>query len=221
MNTTTQADSPVIAIDGPAAAGKGAVARLLAETLQFHYLDSGKIYRAVALAATAQNISPNDKTAIRELAEELAKTATADMLTQEGINHPKIGEAASQLASLADVRELLLPMQQRMRRAPGLVADGRDMGAVVFPDAILKVFLTANIDIRAERRQKQLAEMQINATIKTVLADLQQRDQRDSARSVSPLVALPDSITVDSSCMSVVHIVNNLAEQFADRQARR
>ena len=201
---------PVIAIDGPAAAGKGTVARQLAATLDFHYLDSGKIYRAVAAEALARKLNPDDETAMATLAAEIAVNAppTADM------THPEISAAASRVARLSAVRMLLLPAQRRMRRLPGLVADGRDMGTVVFPDAVLKVFLTAEPSVRAERRRQELEKKGIRVKISAVLADMQQRDKQDEARPDSPLVAAADAIVVDSTRRDVRSIVRTLVKQF-------
>ncbi len=204
---------PVIAIDGPAAAGKGAVARALAETLKFHYLDSGKIYRAAAAEALARKISPDDEDAVRRIAENLSPD---NIFSRPGLDLPETGAAASRLARLEAVREIFLPLQRGFRRFPGLVADGRDMGSAVFPDAALKVFLTADIGIRAERRRKQLQERGIHATIASVLADLQQRDKQDSTRAGSPLAVLPESLVMDSSRREIGCIAAELARRFAD-----
>ena len=206
---------PVITIDGPAASGKGTVAALLARRLQFHYLDSGKIYRTVAAAALVQNLSPESADEMYVLATQLAQTA-GDDFDHADISRPEISAAASQLAAIPSVRAALLPLQRRRRQWPGLVADGRDMGAVVFVDAILKIFLTADLEIRARRRQKQLENKQINVKIACVLSDLYQRDERDSVREGSPLAILPDSIVVDSSQMSVCQIVDDLQVRVAD-----
>lgn len=203
--------APVIAIDGPAAAGKGTLAQQLAADLNFHYLDSGKIYRAVALQALARNLPPDDPQAMQKLAQAL----TGGELAATGHEHPKVGEAASQLAQHMPVREALLPLQRDMRRLPGLVADGRDMATVVFPDAVLKVFLTADAEVRAARRQRQLAEKGINATISAVLAELSRRDERDSVRIGLPPVA--ETVIVDSTRHSAHHLASELAALFRRR----
>ncbi|MGI9298047.1 MAG: (d)CMP kinase [Gammaproteobacteria bacterium] len=203
--------APVIAIDGPAAAGKGTVARLLAEMLHFHYLDSGKIYRAAAVAALARGLSPDDETAMGELAARLA----ADGISSDaGTERPEAGAAASRLARIPAVRAALLPLQRRMRRPPGLVADGRDMGTVVFADAELKIFLTADLQIRAERRRRQLRQKGIRATMASVLDDLRQRDRQDRVRAGSPLVAAADARAADSSRRPAEEIARELAAQF-------
>lgn len=204
--------APVVAIDGPAASGKGTVARLLAEILHFHYLDSGKIYRAAAVEALARGLSPDDESAMGEVAARLA----ADGISEDAeTDRPEAGAAASRLAKLPAVRAALLPLQRQMRRPPGLVADGRDMGTVVFADAELKVFLSADIKIRAERRRRQLQEKGIHATIASVLTDLQQRDRQDRARAGSPLVAAADALAVDSSRRPAEEIALELAAKFA------
>ena len=148
--------------------------------------------------------------------QKLAQELTASELAAPGHQRPEVGEAASKLAQLEPVRAALLPMQRRMRQPPGLVADGRDMAAVVFPDAILKVFLTADIEVRAARRQKQLAEKGIHVTMPGVLADLRRRDKRDSARIGLP--AATDSVIVDSTRRSARYLVGELAELFRRRQ---
>ena len=212
------AATPVVAIDGPAAAGKGTVARRLAEMLGFHYLDSGKIYRAVAVEAIARELSPDDEAAMGALAAQLAAEG---VLSRAGTERPEAGAAASRLAKIAAVRAALLPLQRRMRRPPGLVADGRDMGTVVFADAVLKVFLTAKLRVRAERRCEQLRQRGIYAKMSSVLTDLQQRDRQDRARAGSPLTAAADARVVDASLRSAESIARELAEQFAAARGNR
>lgn len=204
---------PVVTIDGPAAAGKGTVARMLAEILQFHYLDSGKLYRAVAVETLSRGLRPDDENSVGALAAEMA--AEKGELSRAGADLPEAGAAASILARIPAVRRALLPLQRRMRRPPGLVADGRDMGTVVFADAELKVFLTADLEIRAARRLQQLQKKGICATISSVLADLQQRDEQDRARAGSPLAAAADAVVADSSRRSAEVVAGELAERFA------
>ena len=203
---------PVIAIDGPAAAGKGTVARQLADILGFHYLDSGMLYRAAAVEALARGIAPDDEARMGALAAELA---AEESLSREGAARPEVGAAASILARIPAVRAALLPLQRRMRRFPGLVADGRDMGTVVFADAELKVFLTADLEIRARRRLAQLHEKGFCATIDSVLEDLRQRDRQDRARAGSPLTAAADAVNADSSRQSAAKVARDLAFKFA------
>ena len=211
---------PVIAIDGPAGAGKGTVARLLAERLGFHYLDSGKIYRAAAWAALSAGRPPDDENIAAAMARQLAEDSNAEKLLQaEELSHPEVGEAASRLAKMAGARRALLPLQRRMRRVPGLVADGRDMGSVVFPDAILKVFLTCELRIRARRRLLQLQEKGMHATMRAVLGDLSRRDLRDRSRAQSPLAAAAaaDAVAADSSRKSAAQTVAELAALYTAR----
>lgn len=208
--------APVIAIDGPAASGKGTVARQLAALLKFHYLDSGRIYRAVGVEATARGLSPDDETAMGALATQLTAD---DIFAAVGTELPAAGAAASRLAKIPAVRAALLPLQQQMRRLPGLVADGRDMGTVVFADADLKIFLTAELPIRAARRQQQLQQKGIRATIASVLIDLQQRDRQDRARAGSPLIAAADAREIDSSQRPAEIIARELAAQFVTQFA--
>ena len=209
---------PVIAIDGPAGAGKGTVARLLAERLGFHYLDSGKIYRAAAWAALSAGRPPDDENTAAAMARQLAEDSNAEKLLQaEELSRPEVGEAASRLAKMAGARRALLPLQRRMRRVPGLVADGRDMGSVVFPDAILKVFLTCELRIRARRRLLQLQEKGMHATMRAVLGDLSRRDLRDRSRAQSPLAAAADAVAADSSRKSAAQTVAELAALYTAR----
>jgi len=179
---------PVISIDGPAAAGKGTVARQTAAALNFHYLDSGKIYRAVAWA-------------LLQRGEDAASEAA-------------LLETASQLSANAAVRRRLLDVQQGMRRPPGLVADGRDMGSVVFPDAVVKIFLTASAETRAKRRFAELSERGINATIKGVGADIKKRDWHDETRANSSLKPPFGSIYIDSTRMSPDDVVRQILGRF-------
>lgn len=203
--------APVVAIDGPAAAGKGTVAKMLAEALGFYYLDSGLLYRTVAAEALARELPPDDGEKMGILARELAQE---EKPSPHDTSRPEVAAAASCVAALPTVRAALLPVQRGRRRMPGLVADGRDMGSVVFPDAILKIFLTAEPGERARRRQKQLEEKGIHATIADVLADLRRRDERDSAREGAPMKAHPDCIVVDSSGQTARQIVELLVARL-------
>ena len=202
------ADVPVIAIDGPSASGKGTVAELVAKSLRFHYLDSGALYRLVALAAIRRGMDWTDEAAIARLAARL------DARFQDGIiyldNHDVTddirsevsGQGASRVAAIPAVRTALLERQRAYRQWPGLVADGRDMGNVVFPASKLKVFLTAGVEIRAERRYKQLKQKGITANINALLEDLRERDERDSSRSVAPLKQSSDAHFLDTSALT-------------------
>jgi cytidylate kinase len=196
---------PVIAIDGPSASGKGTVAQALARALGFHYLDSGALYRLVALAAINRGADLGDEAALTSLAAGLdARFAGGEILLEgqratEAIRTEACGVASSRVAAVPGVRAALLDRQRAFREPPGLVADGRDMGSVVFPDARLKVFLTASPETRAERRYKQLKDKGIAANIATLLLDLAERDARDAARAVAPLRPAPDARILDTT----------------------
>ena len=203
--------SPVLTIDGPSGSGKGTVAKLLAQALRWHYLDSGAIYRVLAYAA--RDIDLTDEVALAAIAKQLDLTflLTDNHLTvnlagkdiTQRIRSELIGSAASKIASLPLVRAALLDRQRAFRQSPGLVADGRDMGTVVFPSADYKVFLTASVKIRAERRYKQLKENGIESNLSNIIADISKRDARDSQRRVAPLLAADNALALDSSNMGV------------------
>lgn len=196
---------PVIAIDGPSASGKGTVAERVAEKLGFHYLDSGVLYRIVAFAAYKNNIAWNQSDALGELAKKLHIQFTqgdiyldGDRIT-EAVRSEEISRGASEVAVHPPVRDALLSLQRSFRQAPGLVGDGRDMGSVIFTDALLKIFLTANVEIRAERRYRQLINKGLTADYEQILADLQNRDLRDSKRSTAPLIQTADALLLDTT----------------------
>jgi cytidylate kinase len=202
------ASVPVIAIDGPSASGKGTVAQEVARELGFHYLDSGALYRLVALAALRQGVSVGEEAKLAELAARMPARFEngeawlgAERVT-DAIRSEECSTAASRVASVPAVRHALLERQRRFRQPPGLVAEGRDMGSVVFPDAVLKVFLTASAESRAARRYKQLKEKGIAATLPGLLQDLRERDARDASRSVAPLKQGPDARPLDTTAMS-------------------
>ena len=210
---------PVIAIDGPSASGKGTVAQLVAQQLGFHYLDSGALYRIVALAARRMDIGWQAAELLGELASKLTIQfkngdiyLNNDLITEQ-IRTEEMSRGASEVAVHTAVRAALLNLQHNFRQAPGLVADGRDMASVVFPDAALKIFLTASTEIRAERRYKQLIANQLKnkglaADYAQILADLQQRDLRDSARSASPLIQTPDALLLDTNQRNILQAVD-------------
>ena len=201
--------TPVIAIDGPTASGKGTVAAGVAAALDFHYLDSGALYRVVGLAALRAGVAVTDADAVAALAKRIAPAFVEGKIIQAGeditmdIRSEAVSRAASQCAVFPGVRQALLERQRAFRRPPGLVADGRDMGTVVFPDASPKVYLTASVEERAARRHKQLIEKGIPATIDGLLRDLKERDARDSGRADAPLAVAPDALVIDTTGMSI------------------
>ena len=207
---------PVIAVDGPSASGKGTVAARVAESLGFHYLDSGALYRLVAVAAGRAGVSLADEPGLARLALSINISFKNNELW---LNHENVSEVArgeetsavaSRVAAFPGVREALLQRQRAFRQAPGLVADGRDMGSVVFPDATLKVFLTADRAVRAERRHKQLIEKGMRVKIASVVEELQRRDERDSSRPVAPLRHYPDAQLLDTTHLSVNEAVQTI-----------
>lgn len=204
---------PVIAIDGPSASGKGTVAKRVAQALGFHYLESGALYRLVALASLRSGIAADDATALARLADSLEVRFAGDGVYLDGENvsqalyDERCGERASQVAPHAAVRGALLARQRAFRRPPGLVADGRDMGTVVFPDAALKVFLTASAEERARRRYNQLKQKGIHANLRALSRDLAARDARDTARAVAPLTRAADARALDCSSLAVDAVV--------------
>ncbi|MEO5691555.1 MAG: (d)CMP kinase [Usitatibacter sp.] len=214
---------PVIAIDGPSASGKGTVAARVAAALGFHYLDSGALYRLVALAATRSGTALDDEPALARLAQTMPVAFHQGGVTLGGedveaaLRGEEIGTAASRVAAYPGVRAALLTRQRGFRRAPGLVADGRDMGAIVFPQAPLKVFLTAGVETRAQRRHKQLMEKGMYAKIEDVIEELRRRDERDSTRPVAPLKHYPDAIFLDTDGISVEQAVAEILKWWRER----
>lgn len=202
------ADVPVIAIDGPSASGKGTVAELVAKSLGFHYLDSGALYRLVALATVRGGLDWTEELAIAGLAARLDARFENGVIflynqdVTDDVRSEASGLGASRVAAIPAVRSALLERQRAYRKWPGLVADGRDMGSVVFPASRLKVFLTAGVEIRAERRYKQLKQKGIAANINALLKDLRDRDERDSSRSVAPLKQSSDAHFLDTSTLT-------------------
>ena len=215
---------PVICIDGPTASGKGTLAAALAARLGWHYLDSGALYRATALAARQAGVALDDEAALARLAAALPLRFEAGCVwldgrdVSEALRSEQTGMDASALAPLPAVRAALLHLQRGMARLPGLVADGRDMGTVVFADAPLKVFLTASAETRAERRYKQLAAKGISANIARLRDDLQARDARDASRAAAPLKAAQDALALDNSCLSIEQSVQQVLDWWQDRQ---
>ncbi len=226
MTTLKTAVVPVIAIDGPSASGKGTIAQRVAEALGFHYLDSGALYRLVALAGSRAGVDLDDEQRLAALAAALdVRFAGGEIIFSEqrvtdDIRSEACGMGASRVGALPGVRRALLARQQAFRQAPGLVAEGRDMGTVVFPDAMLKVFLTASAEVRAERRYKQLKEKGIDANMRTLLRELHERDQRDSARSAAPLQMAVDARELDSTGLRIDEIVRQVLDWYRQSAAR-
>ena len=206
--------APVIAIDGPSASGKGTIASRVAGILGLHYLESGALYRLVALIALREGLE--EEGAIARAAEGMDVSFSGEEIFLEDqevslqVRHEHVSRRASEVAPMPKVREALLKRQRAFRRPPGLVADGRDMATVVFPDADLKIFLTARPEIRAERRYKQLIDKGIAANLASLSRDLEERDARDRNRSVAPLVPAPDSQVLDSSALSIDEVVDRI-----------
>ena len=210
---------PVLTIDGPSGAGKGTVSRLVAKKLGWNYLDSGSIYRSLAIALQKTSVDLANVSEIVKVAqvmtlefecgdELIVKLNGEDITKQLGFEN--IGNIASQIAALPAVRQALLQKQQDFRQAPGLVADGRDMGTVVFPDAENKVFLTASAEKRANRRYKQLIEKEIDAILVNIKKEIEERDRRDMEREVAPLAMASDALYIDSSDMSIDAVVEEV-----------
>ncbi|MCG8536974.1 MAG: (d)CMP kinase [Pseudomonadales bacterium] len=216
------AKSPVITLDGPGGSGKGTIAQKVAQKLGWHLLDSGALYRLVALAANNHGVALDNEESVRILAENMdvqflvdnpeepiriileGENVTDDIRTEEA------GRGASKVAVLPGVRQGLLQRQHDFREAPGLVADGRDMGTVVFPDAELKIYLTASVEERAERRLKQLQQKGMSANLADLQDSIQARDEQDMNRPVAPLVPADDAIVIDSTSMSIDEVFTEL-----------
>jgi cytidylate kinase len=215
---------PVIAIDGPGGAGKGTIARAVAGRLGWHLLDSGALYRLVGLAALDAGLDLGDEPRVAEAARglDVAFAVDADRVSLGGVDVTDrirceaAGRAASQVASLPAVRQALIGRQRGFRRPPGLVADGRDMGSVIFPDARLKVFLTASVEERAFRRHNQLKEKGIDVSLPALSEDMAERDRRDAERSVAPLRASPDARTLDTTGMNITTVVSIVLQWAAE-----
>ena len=218
MNSTLMI--PVIAIDGPSASGKGSVAERVANQLGFHYLDSGALYRIVALAAHNKQIAWNDALALGAMVTNLQIAFKNGEVLLNGenvsaaIRNPAMSNGASQVAVHPAVRNALLELQHSFRKAPGLVADGRDMASVVFTDAQLKIFLTANVEERANRRYKQLIQQNIDANYNLILQDLQERDERDKTRSSAPLMQTKEAILLDTDNRNIAQAVDFVLKEY-------
>lgn len=218
---------PVIAIDGPSGSGKGTIARRVADALGFHLLDSGALYRLTAIAAKNKGISLDDGDALALLARDLdirfdgnKDRSERILLDSEDVTlevrQESTGAEASAVAGLTEVRTALLERQRAFQKAPGLVADGRDMGTHVFPSALVKIFLTASAEERAKRRHKQLKDKGMNVTLAALSRDIEDRDRRDSERSVAPLKPARDARILDSSGLSIEAVTNTVLEWVAE-----
>jgi cytidylate kinase len=218
--------APVIAIDGPSASGKGTVAARVAQALGFHYLDSGALYRLATLAAIEGAVDLDDEGALAGTARAMdvrfedGTTFLGGRDVTEALRTEEVSAATSRVAARPAVRTALLDRQRAFRRPPGLVAEGRDMGAIVFPDAALKVFLTASVATRAERRYKQLMEKGMYAKMSDVVEELGRRDERDRSRPVAPLRHYPDALFLDTSGISVDAAVDRVLAWWRERPSR-
>lgn len=218
---TSQENAPVITVDGPSGSGKGTISQILATKLGYHLLDSGALYRLTALSVLKNDIDTNDIEAVAKAALELDVVFEPQIDGEQKVllDGHEVGvqlrldetsEMASKVAVIPEVREALLMRQKMFRQNPGLVADGRDMGTVVFPDAKHKVFLTASPEVRAERRHKQLIEKGVDANIPHLLKGIIERDERDRTRTVAPLVPAEGAFVVDSSTISIDEVVQQI-----------
>lgn len=218
---TSSNNIPVITIDGPTASGKGTVAQLVADRLGFHYLDSGALYRLTALSALNAGTPLDNETALAALATDLHCNFANGAIFLHGenvttaIRAEKVGNTASKIAALPALRQALIEVQLRFAQAPGLIADGRDMGTVIFPQACLKVFLTASAEARAERRYKQLIDKGFSANMDDLLKDLNERDARDANRAVAPLKPAEGAYLLDTSHMTVNQAVEQVLGWYA------
>ena len=219
--------SPVVTLDGPSGSGKGTVARALASRLSWHYLESGALYRVLGLLAQRNGVALDDVDGLVEIAGDLRLSFENDavFLGEEEIGDrirtEQAGERASRVAPLPAVRATLLAWQRRCARPPGLVADGRDMGTVVFPSADCKIFLTASAQARAERRFKQLREKGFDVSIRRLLRDIVERDRRDSNRSVSPLKCASDAFELDTTELSIDEVMEVVSARVGEKLANR
>ncbi len=219
-----EGEIPIFTIDGPSGSGKGTVSRILAQRLGWHYLDSGALYRLTAYEAEKQQVALNDEAAVAKIAGSLNVhfEADGDAVFLAGINvnnairTEACGNKASKVASLPTVRDALLDWQRAFKKPPGLVADGRDMGSVVFPQATIKVFLTASAEVRAERRYAQLKEKGIGGNLDTIFNDISERDLRDSARSIAPMKPAEGAVLLDTDKLPVEAVVEKLVGLLPD-----
>jgi len=223
---------PVLAIDGPSGSGKGTIGQILAQRLGWHFLDSGAVYRAVGYLAVKRELAERDVAPLARLAGEMdirfeidprgtARVILNGTEVGDGLRTEEAGAMASKVAAIPEVRSALLNKQRAFRQAPGLVADGRDMGTTVFPDAILKVFLTASPEVRAERRYKQLKDKGFDANLPRLLGEIRDRDARDSTRTASPLKPAADASILDTSTLSISEVVEQIENLLVSRLGDR
>ena len=220
---------PVLTLDGPSGSGKGTIASRVARTLGWHLLDSGALYRLVALGAARRGIAMADEAALADYASQMdvafeVQPHSGEVLAKldgeavgDAIRTEQCGNDASRVAALGAVREALLQRQRDFCRSPGLVADGRDMGTTVFPDAGLKIYLTASAEVRAERRYKQLKEKGISASVAGLLREIAERDARDTERQSSPLKPAADALVLDTSALDIDEVVGQVLERCRER----
>lgn len=222
-NSSENTLPPVLTLDGPSGSGKGTIGQICALRFGWHYLDSGAIYRGLAWLANDQSVACDDVDGLVALASEMqlichvregdvAQIEINDQLVTDELRTEETGEVASKIAPLAPVRAELLNMQRRSRKSPGLVADGRDMGTVVFPDAAFKVFLTASPEIRAQRRFDQLKSKGFDANLARLIESIQARDVRDSSRAESPLKPASDAVLLDTSDLTIEEVVARILD---------
>lgn len=215
---------PVIAIDGPSGSGKGTIAGLVAGRLRWHLLDSGALYRVVAEEGLRLDIPLDDEERLAAMAAGLDIRFDGTRVLVDGrdlslaIRSEAVSAASSQVAALPSVRTAILALQRRMRTPPGLVADGRDMGTVVFPGAELKIYLDATVEVRAERRYKQLKNKGLSVSLRALLANLEERDARDKGRAVAPLEPAPDAVIIDSTHLSIDEVLELILTEAARRK---
>lgn len=215
---------PVITVDGPSGVGKGTLSQYLTCKTNFHLLDSGAIYRALAYGVVKQNLDLQDVPALVALAESLPVEFVATSILFDGedvtasVRTEEVAAVASKVAAIPEVRVALLARQQAFAKSPGLVADGRDMGTVVFPNAEVKLFLTASAEIRAERRVKQLKNQGVSANIGQIIQDIKERDERDSNRSASPLKPADDAIVIDTSDLNIEQVCQRAEQILRDKR---
>ena len=220
------ADTPVIAIDGPSGTGKGTISQLVASHLGWHLLDSGALYRVIAVGAEKNDIKTNDINGLKKFAEGMQVAFSTEFegsitLDNDEISHQvrleETAEKASVVAAIPEIREVLLQRQRDFQLPPGLVADGRDMGTVVFPDSRLKIYLTASPEERAQRRYKQLINKGVSVNLRALLQDIASRDERDANRAVSPLRPAEDAVVIDTTSLTIEEVFKEVLGKVSER----